>query len=236
MGIMAVSAFVGTLVVVEFPEFTARQGHLLEQPVASRSALSSADETPASAQVAALEERLTEIVEQTTAERDNLAARLELLERQYAEVTSSLQRLLAARTPMPDPATTGSIPMTAPASLSGASPSAQPPKPQAPAAATPDLPDGPVSRTAFAIQLGNAQSIEQLKTRWTALLDVHRQALEKLEPRITFGRSRRGETELHLIAGPFQNAESAVRACTHLNVQLSGCEPVAFHGETLSVR
>ncbi|WP_188409836.1 SPOR domain-containing protein [Agaricicola taiwanensis] len=167
-------------------------------------------------------ERLSGEVARLAADREKLIARLEILERQMGAKNVAS----AILSPQDVPAITGSI-----GRVSGATPAAtgsmEPTE-------TATIQDGPVRRIAFGIDLGSAASVDRLKDRWTAMQELYGQALAKLEPRVVFGRTRDGAVELRLLAGPFPNAELAVKACSEIQRQPGSCEPRPFDGEPLS--
>jgi hypothetical protein len=160
---------------------------------------------------------LSEEIATLKADREKLIARLEILERQ-AGTKNVAERLPAVE----DPNVTGSV-----TQASGASPAS------APHDSSFDTHDGPVRRIVFGIDLGSAPSVDRLKDRWVAMSGLYGATLAKLEPKVVFGRSRDGAIELRLLAGPFQNAESAVKACASLQTERATCEPRPFEGESL---
>jgi hypothetical protein len=179
-----------------------------------------ADEKTKPAGGAADLRRLADDVAQIKADREKLVARLEILERQIgaAGIASSLPKI-------GDPAITGSIDHSGGAT----------PEPQAAMSESGgfDSRDGPVRRIEFGIDLGSAPSIDRLKDRWVAMRDLYGATLDKLEPKAVFGRTRDGAVELRLLAGPFPNAEGAVKACASLQTEKTTCEPRPFEGESL---
>lgn len=169
-------------------------------------------------------QRLTDQVARLTADRDKLIARLEILERQIGA-----KPLAAALMSHPDvPVITGSISRvtdtTTTASRRESFPDSHDPM---------AMPDGPVRRIAFAIDLGSAPSVDRLKDRWLATKELFKPTLDKLEPKVAFGRTKDGVVELRLLAGPFQNAQSAIQACAALQTSAATCEPRPFEGESL---
>ena len=164
-------------------------------------------------------QRLSDEIARLKADRDKLVARLEILERQVGTRNMSS----VALPHVGDPVITGSIDHDAPAEASAG------PAPDAGF----DTRDGPVRRITFGIDLGSAPSVDRLKDRWVAMNGLYGATLAKLEPKVVFGRTRDGAIELRLIAGPFQNAESAVKACAMLQTERATCEPRPFEGESL---
>ncbi len=148
-------------------------------------------------------------------ERDRILARLELLEKQVDALTIDIADMA---TPA-DPVVTGSIPQSPPDEPAGRSAVAS---------------DGPAARTLFGVDLGTAQSVDRVQARWTALVDLFGPVLEGLEPRVELRRAEGGAIELRLIAGPFDDAEAAVKLCASVRTDHTICEPRPFAGEPLA--
>lgn len=211
-GLVAATMTAGTLVMLGYPALSPVQ--MFDHPVPARSQTTGQLDQSASPEL----KRLAEEVARLSADREKLTARLEILERQVGTktVASSILENPAV------PAITGSVGRTS-TPMSYSTP-----------ADVDAIKDGPARRTAFALDLGSAASVDRLKDRWAAMNELHGSILKKLEPRVALGRTKDGAVELRLIAGPFNDAAAAVKACSELQRQPGTCEPKPFDGEPLS--
>jgi hypothetical protein len=96
---------------------------------------------------------------------------------------------------------------------------------------------GSVTKTEFGIDLGGETSLDALRARWTTIKGNHGAALNGLYPvvRVREG-SRPGTVELHLIAGPVPNANTAAKVCANLQKTGTPCQTSEFDGQKLSIR
>jgi hypothetical protein len=181
--------------------------------------------------------RLAETVRGLTADRERLIARIAALEQNVEGITGSIARVeKAARTaPLPDPAPS-SVPAEAPPPpasddvTSSINPPAGAPMP-------PPSPGATVSKTEFGLDLGNASTLEALRTAWTIALRRHGAVLEGLRPVVqSRERARPGGTEFRLIAGPIPNAAAAARLCATMTAAGAICAPTVFEGQRLAGR
>ena len=207
------------------------------------------------AQIGAHEERapsidtrqVTEALRHLSEDRDQLLARIAMLERNYEEAV-----------------TTGSIGQqtSAPASHTASaeqlfplSPSpdiapviAPPPQPSAPVAtiaatrmhrdqpATETVPVSP-SGTEFGIDLGGAPTMAALRIVWHQIRRDHGSLIEGLRPVIGVRDNGRGQIELRLVVGPLSNAAEAGKICAALfAVSGPACQPAPFEGQRLAMR
>lgn len=85
---------------------------------------------------------------------------------------------------------------------------------------------------AFGLDLGPDLTIEAVQRRWLALSNRNPQ-LARLAPRAR--RTKAGDG-LDLIAGPFQTASDAARACSSLADQGFACDTTTYAGEPLPRR
>jgi hypothetical protein len=185
---------------------------------------------------------LAETVRELTADRQQLLARLDSLERNVGDVTSSIARAgnppaaspPSAVTPLPAPVpivaapdTTPTPPTPPPDSFAARAAAIQPPP-------TPSDDPAPV-KTEFGIDLGRANTVEGLRQLWAALQGKHGGALEGLRPIVTVREiARQGGIDLRLVAGPLPNAASAARLCATLAG--AACHPTVFDGQRLALR
>jgi hypothetical protein len=92
------------------------------------------------------------------------------------------------------------------------------------------------TRSQFGIELGTDQTMGGLRTRWINLMEQFGMIMTGYEPVISASDSEGGVT-LHLIVGPFSNAQEAAEACTKLRTAgLSACAPVPYDGQRLALR
>lgn len=185
--------------------------------------------------------QLASAIRELSAEREQLTARLDTLERTMGDVTSSIAKVAAApaipMAPMPSPpppviATPEAIAaITAPVMPDLTTPRSQP------AATATEEPSHPRtdSKPEFGIDLGRASSVEGLRQLWAAARTKHGPALEGLRPIVAVREiPRTAGVELRLVAGPLPNAAAAARACAQL--QGATCHPTVFEGQRLALR
>jgi len=103
-----------------------------------------------------------------------------------------------------------------------------------PAAAVPKLPSVPVPRTEFGIDLGGANSLDNLRVMWSRLIKTHK-TLSALTPVVTV-KERNAGTQLRLIAGPITDAATAAKLCAGLTAADQFCETAMYDGQRLSTK
>lgn len=226
-----------------------------------RLALGEASAAPHAAEVET--RRLAEAVRALTADRDRLALRVGALERNFDDVTGSIQsRPGADRSGGPHPGASPLPPSLVPAAPTESSraPSAparaalqptapaQPPNP-APVAAAPArtsaLPTASAdtaaaastaTRTEFGIDLGTAATVEGLRNLWIAIKGTQAPLLEGLRPVVAVrDGAKPGALELRLVVGPLANAGVAARLCAALADAGLICAPAVFDGQRLAL-
>lgn len=101
----------------------------------------------------------------------------------------------------------------------------------APAAPADVQTEPPVTRTQFGIDLGSEPSFGSLRIRWDNLRRKYPE-LSRLSPRISV-RDNKGKVELRLVAGPFDNAAEAAKACAGLLAKGAVCDGGLFDGQHL---
>jgi hypothetical protein len=186
-------------------------------------------------------------------DRDRLATRLNAVEREMRDTNGAIkQQIEAAKSdaiktakqapPWPDSAPP--VPMTladvavmvkrispAPASAADSAASAAATAEQAPADATGSL------GQAYGVDLGTASTIKTLNQRWAALRTAHPQLFEGVQPVVSVKQNARtGRTELHLIVGPYANAETATQFCDYVVPFHVNCQPAMFDGSRLALQ
>jgi hypothetical protein len=188
--------------------------------------------------------QLATTVRKLSAEREQLLARLDTLERNVSDVTGSITRstnVPPVAAPPPAAAAPTTLPpiVSAPDIVASAPPAGVFPEPPAarttsPAQISPDEPAAP-PKAEFGIDLGRANSVEGLRQLWNAAKSRHGNALESLRPIVAVREiARGGGIELRLVAGPLPNAAAAARICALLPG--SACHPTVFEGQRLALR
>jgi hypothetical protein len=185
--------------------------------------------------------RLAETVRSLAADREELRTRVTALEQEFVGVTGSIARIeRVARDAVrpvspPSPAHAEAAPnSTAPEDVTASITSFHP----APSVPVPvPSPGSHAPKTEYGLDLGNATSVEALRTAWTAALRRHGALLQGLSPVVqTRDRPRSGKAELRLIAGPIASAAAAARLCAAMTAAGAVCAPTTFEGQRLAVR
>lgn len=185
---------------------------------------------------------LTEAMRDLSEDRDQLLARIAVLERNYEDVTGSIGRL----TQPPMSATEQLFPIAPSTELAPVIP---PPQPTAPIATIPAPPaDGEATpqaeaaettsaRTDFGIDLGSARTLASMRTAWNQIRRNHGSLLDGLRPVIGVRDGKGGQVDLRLIVGPIPNAAVAAKLCAQL-IAAGGlaCQPAMFDGQRLALR
>jgi hypothetical protein len=198
-------------------------------------------------------------------DRDRLAIRLAALERDMDDTTGSIKKQIEAvktakSAPPPWPDQVAPVPMTSadiaamikPAAPSPAAVAANSTPRNQPAAAAEPSPQtpppasaaNPSPATAFAsaatpygADIGTALTMKALHTRWTWLRTAHPALFEGLQPLVSLKQNpRSNRTELHLIVGPYGNAEAAEQFCDFVVPFRLTCEPAMFDGSRLTLQ
>lgn len=186
--------------------------------------------------------RLAETVRNLAADRDRLAARLTVLERNLDEVTGSIPPKAAVQQPPPVP-----VPSVAAAPLA---PPGAPPAPISQPTATnqarvaaghlatgTSAADSVATKTEFGVDIGGNTSIEGLRSLWGTLKTAQPALFDGLRPLIAVREGQKpGAIELRLIAGPLPNASIAARLCAALAAASQPCQPTVFDGQRLALQ
>ncbi len=172
----------------------------------------SSPSSPALAMTARLEP-----VPPMTAPDEALVSRLQILEDQIGNLTGSIPQNPPEKTQTAAPA--------------GITPVASDPKPVRTTSLATAEPEAALTRTSFGIDLGSEASFGGLRTRWDNLRKQYPE-LGRLSPRIS-ARDKNGKVELRLIAGPFENAADAAKACASLLSKGTLCDGGLFDGQRL---
>jgi hypothetical protein len=193
----------------------------------------------------------TEALRALAADRDRLAARLDMIERQIDDLTGSIKAQPARQ------ALTSSLASPAVSGPSASSPAREATRPISPE--TPSAGDGPVEtrseaapraasvapaehapspeepKPSFGVDIGGATNFDGLRQLWTSTKSSNAAAFEGLNPIVAVNESGRGRSpELRLIVGPFSDAETAVRWCATLAAANRFCQLSSFEGQRLT--
>jgi hypothetical protein len=185
-------------------------------------------------------------------DRDRLATRLASLERDMDDRTGSIKNQIEAvkaakSEPPPWPDTAPPLPMT-PADIAAmvkpVSPApaaaANPPSSSPPAAAAADPSPAEVSpstATAYGADIGTASTMKALHARWSGLRAAHPALFDGLQPLVSLKQNRRtSRTELHLVVGPYSNADAAAQFCDFVVPFHLACRPAMFDGSRLALQ
>jgi hypothetical protein len=179
--------------------------------------------------------RLAETVRVLAADRDRLVSRIATLEHGLDDVTGSIAKVekaaAEAAKPPPEPAQAAAPEKTEEPAENDVTSSI------APAAATksePEAEDAPPAKQ-FALDLGIAPTIDQLRTAWTIALRRHGALLQGLHPAVQQS-SRPGRAIFHLLAGPLPSAAAAAKICQSMTAAGAICSPAMFDGQRLALR
>jgi hypothetical protein len=207
--------------------------------------------------------RLIDAQRTLAADREQLFARMDSLERNLADATGSIKRdaSTASQYPLaqvtstpssagtPAAATPASLPEI-PAALAAATlnvpastPASPPPSAvQSAAVATPELSGrgaAAASNTVTAelgVDVGGVHNFESLRTLWTSTKRSNVALPEELYPLVQVRENNKTPgADLRLIIGPLASAEAAARLCSALLAEHRYCQPVAFEGQRLSL-
>lgn len=99
-------------------------------------------------------------------------------------------------------------------------------------------PKASLQRTEFGVDLGTANSLNGLRMLWHGLLKSRSNApLAGLRPIIVVRESNKGlGMQLHLVAGPLNDAGAAAKVCAVMTENRRPCETTIFDGQRLSLK
>jgi hypothetical protein len=93
-----------------------------------------------------------------------------------------------------------------------------------------------VKRTDFAVDLGTANSLGGLRALWRGVRHVNAE-LGALNPIVVIREGRSGlGMQLHLAAGPLQDAAAAAKICAVLAETRRACETTVYDGQRLAMK
>jgi hypothetical protein len=119
---------------------------------------------------------------------------------------------------------------------------AEPPSPSVATSATNTDEHAPPDTTAslgqaYGADLGTASTMKTLHHRWASLRAAHPQLFEGIQPVVSVKQNpRTGRTELHLVVGPYANAETAAQFCDFVVPYHVNCQPAMFDGSRLTLQ
>lgn len=207
--------------------------------------------------------QLAQGVRSLTEDRDRLAAKLNAVEHYVRDTTGSIKQQIetakaeaikAAKQPPPWPEDAPPVPMT-PADIAAMVKTVAPAPASAAAPASSGATDGssspaPTSAAnqaaadttasigqAYGADIGTASSMKALHARWASLRAAHPHLFEGMQPLVSVKQNpRTGRTELHLIVGPYSNADGAVQFCDFVVPFHLTCQPAMFDGSRLALQ
>jgi hypothetical protein len=191
-------------------------------------------------------------------DRDKLATRLNALDREMRDMSGAVKQQIeaakaeaikTAKQAPPWPENAPPVPMT----LADVAVMAKTVSPAPATAADPSSPiaatssnntdeHGPPDTTAslgqaYGVDLGAASTMKTLHHRWVSLRTAHPQLFEGIQPVVSVKENpRTGRTELHLIVGPFANAEAAAQFCDFVVPFHVNCQPAMFDSSRLALQ
>ena len=96
-------------------------------------------------------------------------------------------------------------------------------------------PEVPVQRTEFGVDLGGANSIEELRTLWRRVSASNKE-IAGLRPIISVQERHAGaKLHLRLVAGPLDDAAAAAKICAAMTTRHQACETSVFDGQRLAL-
>jgi hypothetical protein len=79
--------------------------------------------------------------------------------------------------------------------------------------------------------------MKTLHHRWASLRAAHPQLFEGIQPLVSVKQNpRTGRTELHLVVGPYSNADAAAQFCDYVVPFHMNCQPAMFDGSRLALQ
>lgn len=96
-------------------------------------------------------------------------------------------------------------------------------------------PESRPRQTPFGVELGAFEDLAGVRAAWRRFVTASPGLLADLEPVATV-RDRGGQTELLLVAGPFQTAAEAAARCAAIEKADVACLPAFFVGQPLQIR
>ena len=202
--------------------------------------------------------QLAQAVRSLADDRDKLATRLNALDHEMRDMSGAIKQQIetakseaikTAKQAPPWPESAPPVPMTladVAVMVKTVSPApagaAEPPSPSVATSATNTDEQAPPDTTAslgqaYGADLGTASTMKTLHHRWASLRAAHPQLFEGIQPVVSVKQNpRTGRTELHLIVGPYANAETAAQFCDFVVPYHVNCQPAMFDGSRLALQ
>jgi len=202
--------------------------------------------------------QLAQAVRSLADDRDKLATRLNALDHEMRDMSGTIKQQIeaakseaikTAKQAPPWPESAPPVPMTladvavmvktvSPAPAGAAerpSPSVAPSRTNTDEHASPDTTAS--LGQAYGADLGTASTMKTLHHRWASLRAAHPQLFEGIQPVVSVKQNpRTGRTELHLVVGPYANAETAAQFCDFVVPYHVNCQPAMFDGSRLALQ
>jgi hypothetical protein len=189
-------------------------------------------------------------------DRDRLATRLSAIEREMRDSNGATKQQIEAakaeaikiaKQAPPWPESAPPVPMTLAdvavmVKTVSPAPSEAADAPAATPAVASTLEPGPPETTAsvgqsYGVDLGTAATMKTLHQRWASLRAGHPQLFDGVQPMVSIKENpRTGRTELHLVIGPYANAETAAQFCDFVLPFRLNCQPTMFDGSRLAAQ
>src|SRR5262249_4353097 len=191
-------------------------------------------------------------------DRDKLATRLNAIEREMRDMRGTIkQQTEAAKTeaiktakqapPWPEsappvPMTLADVPVMVKTAPPAPATAAEPPSSTAATSSNNTDEHAPPDTTtslgkAYGVDLGAASTMKTLNHHWVSLRTAHPQLFEGVRPVVSVKQNpHTGRTELHLIVGPYANAETAAQFCDFVVPFHVNCQPAMFDGSRLALQ
>jgi hypothetical protein len=91
--------------------------------------------------------------------------------------------------------------------------------------------------TPYGADIGTASTMKALNLRWKWLRSAHPAIFDGLQPLVSVRQNpRTSRTELHLLVGPYANAEAATQFCDFIVPYHLTCQPAMFDGSRLALQ
>jgi hypothetical protein len=189
-------------------------------------------------------------------DRDRLATRLSAIEREMRDSNGATKQQIEAakaeaikiaKQAPPWPESAPPVPMTLAdvavmVKTVSPAPSEAADAPAATPAVASTVEPGPPETTAsvgqsYGVDLGTAATMKTLHQRWASLRAGHPQLFDGVQPMVSIKENpRTGRTELHLVIGPYANAETAAQFCDFVLPFRLNCQPTMFDGSRLAAQ
>jgi len=186
-------------------------------------------------------------------DRDRLAARMNAIEHDMRDMsgttkqqieTAKAEAIRVAKQAPPWPDSAPPVPMTLAdvavmvKTVSPAPPAAAEATSTATSAAESAVPETTASAgQPYGVDLGTGATVKFLNHRWASLRAAHPQLFDSVQPVVSIKPNpRTGRSELHLVVGPYADAEAAAQFCDFVVPFRLNCQPTMFEGSRLAAQ